>query len=259
MEKARISIIIPAHNEEKRIGKTLSEYYSYFKEKSVNFELVVVINACRDKTSEIVKDVSRGKREIIILEFENGGKGFAIKQGFKDALKRSNSLIGFVDADLSTSPKDFEDLLINLKGYGGIIASRYVKGAKVFPKQPLSRILISRLGNKVINLLFLLSIKDTQCGAKVFKREAIEKTAEKMGLSNWAFDVELLYLIKKQGIKVREFPTVWRDAPGSTLNLKKAGIQALFAVIQLRIIHSPFRRALKVIKPVIKKIYILAK
>ena len=256
MEKARISIVIPAHNEEKRIEKTLLEYYAYFKEKSANFELVIVLNACKDKTPEIVKKIAKGKKEIIILEFKEGGKGFAVKEGFKDALKRDNYLIGFVDADLSTSPKDFEDLFINIKGYGGIIASRYVKGAKVFPKQPFSRILVSRLGNKIINSLFLLNMKDTQCGAKVFKRNTLERVIGKMGITQWAFDIELLYKIKKEGIKVIEFPTVWRDAPGSTLNLKKAGIQTLFAVIQLRIMNSPFKRTLKVIKPIIKKIYL---
>jgi len=99
-------------------------------------------------------------------------------------------------------------------------------------------------------------MKDTQCGAKVFKRNTLERVIGKMGITQWAFDIELLYKIKKEGIKVIEFPTVWRDAPGSTLNLKKAGIQTLFAVIQLRIMNSPFKRTLKVIKPIIKKIYL---
>jgi dolichyl-phosphate beta-glucosyltransferase len=104
-----ISIVIPAYNEEKRIRNTLEEYYLFFKEKKnngeiKNFEMLVVLNACKDNTIEIVKEYQKKYQEIRFLDFEQGGKGFAITEGFKDALNRENDLIGFVDADMATSP-----------------------------------------------------------------------------------------------------------------------------------------------------------
>ncbi len=250
-----ISIVIPAHNEEKRIEKTLIEYYRFLKKKD-KFEIIVVANACKDKTVEIARVFGKDKKEIVVLNFIQGGKGFAISEGFKEALKKKeNDLIGFVDADMSTSPKDFYDLALNIKNYDGIIASRYIKGAKVFPKQNLNRIIISRLGNLVINSLFFLGFKDTQCGAKLFKRNAIEKTHKELKLTQWAFDVNLLFIIKKEGFEVKEFPTVWKDSPGSTLKLKDASVKALLSVIRLRIIYSPFARVLRPLKIIEKAIW----
>ena len=106
MEK--VSIIIPAHNEEKRIGRTLKEYISYFKRKKLNFQIIVVLNACSDNTLKIVKKY----KELEILNFKQGGKGFAIIEGFKKALKKKSNLIGFVDADMATPPVAFYDLIL---------------------------------------------------------------------------------------------------------------------------------------------------
>src|SRR3989344_8183585 len=108
----KISIIIPAYNEEKRIGRTLEEYLKFFsikkkQEKIRNFEILVVINNTKDRTEEIVKEKQKKCMELRYLNFKQGGKGFAITEGFKDALKRDNKLIGFVDADMSTSPEEY--------------------------------------------------------------------------------------------------------------------------------------------------------
>ncbi len=257
MEK--LSIIIPAYNEEKRIGRTLEEYRKFFEKlknkKILDFEIIVVLNACKDNTLEVVKKYKKKSNKIKYLNFKEGGKGFAITEGFKDALQRNNSLIGFVDADMATSPEAFYDLFINIKNYGGIIASRYVSGAIINQKQPISRIIISRIGNSIIKSLFLFSYKDTQCGAKLFKRESINKIISKVGETEWAFDINLLYLMKKNKLKIREYPTTWQEPGNSTLNLKKAGIQVLLAVIQLRLINSRFKRLLKPPKNIINIIW----
>ena len=144
MEK--VSIVIPAHNEEKRIGKTLEKYLEYFKNLKnrhfLDFEIIVILNACKDKTLEIVKKYKC--KELKILDFERGGKGFAVTEGFKEALKGNSSLIGFVDADMATSPESFYDLIKNIGNHHGIIASRYVPNAVIRKKQPISRIIVSR-------------------------------------------------------------------------------------------------------------------
>jgi glycosyltransferase involved in cell wall biosynthesis len=241
----KTSIIIPAHNEEKRIPNTLNNYYKFFKSKSEPFEFIIVLNACKDNTKQVVEKIAKGKKEIIVLDFKEPGKGLAIKRGFLNALKRKNDLIGFVDADSSTSPEAFYDLIKNVGDNDGIIASRYSNGAKVYPKQTLKRRIVSRIGNMLIRVLFLLNYKDTQCGAKLFKRKFITKIVNELNITGWAFDVHLLYLAKIEKAKIVELPTIWEDKEGSTLDIKKASIKFFLSLIKLRLTYSPFKFLLK--------------
>lgn len=234
----KLSIIIPAHNEEKRIGKTLKEYSEYFNAKyKKNFEIIVVLNGCTDNTLNVVNAMSKFLR-VRHLEFRESGKGFAILKGFKAA---RGEFIGFTDADCATSPYEFDRLIENINGYDGIIASRWIKGSIVEPKQPLSRIVASRIFNFFVRALFGLSIRDTQCGAKLFKKRTIKSIIKEVGITEWAFDIDLMYLLKRKGFRVKEMPTVWEDVKGSKLNLKKTSIEMLFSAIRLRLIYSPLK------------------
>ncbi len=243
MEK--LIIVIPAYNEEKRIAKTLEEYGKFFtnlkNKKIIDSEILIVINNTHDKTESIVKTYQKKYKIIKYLNFKQGGKGFAIIEGFKEALKDNNSsLIGFVDADLATLPNSFYDLAKNIGRYDGLIASRYINGAKVNPKQSLSRISVSRLFNFLIRVLFLMPYRDTQCGAKIFKRDAIKKTIDEFGLTQWAFDVDLLYRMRNHGFLIKEYPTIWADKEYSKINFMKAGPRMALAIIRLRFINSKF-------------------
>jgi len=252
----KLAIIIPAYNEEKRIGVTLDEYGKFFKklkkDKLLKFEIIVVINNTKDRTEEIVKEYSKKHNEIKYLNFKQGGKGFAIMEGFKEALKSDFYLIGFVDADLATKPEAFYDLIINLGDYDSIIASRYIPGARVYPKQSVQRIIASRIFNFLIRILFLMPFADTQCGAKLFKRKVVENVTNKLGLTQWAFDVELLYLTRKAGFKIKEFPTTWSDKEYSKINFTKAGPRMALSIIRLRLINSIFEPILRPLKMIAK-------
>jgi len=250
-----ISIIIPAHNEEKRINKTLEEYGKFFsnlkKRKEIkDYEIVVVLNGCKDRTIDVVREAAKKIKEIRHIELERPGKGLAIIEGFKDALKGKAEIIGFVDADLATTPESYYDLIRNIKNYDGIIASRYVKGAVVNPKQTATRIIVSRIFNFLVRNLFFLQYKDTQCGAKVFKRKALEKIVPRLGMTQWAFDIDLLYNAKKENFKIKEHPTFWQNKDNSKLNLRRASLQMFFAIVQLRILNSPFKRIWWFFKPI---------
>ena len=127
-----ISIVIPAHNEEKRIGKMLESYGSFFEEKrkkkELDFEILVVLNGCIDKTEEVIKIFSKKYSKIRYINFKEGGKGFAIVEGFKEALKnKENKLIGFVDGDLSTPPEAFHYLIKHIEEYDGISGDPFWK------------------------------------------------------------------------------------------------------------------------------------
>ncbi|MEK6817721.1 MAG: glycosyltransferase [Nanoarchaeota archaeon] len=170
--KEKISIIIPAYNEEKRIGKTLEQNLKFFKElqkkKILDFEIIVVVNGSRDKTIDIVKEFSKKNKELKYLNLKRGAKGYAVIEGFKEALKSDSNLIGFKDADMATSPEAYYDLIKNIGNADGIIASRYVDGAIINPKPTLERRIASRIYNLFIRFLFFLPYRDTQCGAKIF-------------------------------------------------------------------------------------------
>lgn len=249
----KLSIIVPAHNEEKRIGKMLHTYHQFFTEvraqNDIDFEFVVVLNGCKDNTIGVVEELRKTCGDMVILDLIEGGKGLAIKAGFADALTRANDLIGFVDADMATLPQHFYDLvlqLLNQDTYNdvsdealaktdGVIASRYMFGAMVTPPRPKMK----RWGSKLIyeswvRLLFGLKYDDYQCGAKLFTRAVIEKITPELTVRQWAFDVELLYLCKRDGFKVKEIPTVWEDQAGSTLSPIRAGLRMLASVFKLR-------------------------
>lgn len=260
-----ISIIIPAYNEEKRIGKMLESYAEFFErkknEKEVdNFELLVVVNNTTDKTEEVVKMFSKKYREIRCIRFVMGGKGFAVIEGFKDALKRDNHFIGFVDADMSTPPEAFYDLVKNLgknKNIDGIIADRWDKKSKVISKQSFLRRFVSRGYNLIIRTLFLFPFRDTQCGAKLFRREVLEGNVEKIVTSKWGFDIALLYCLKKEShARIKSIPTIWQDKVGSTINLKKTPIMMFLSGIRLRLMHSPFNFIAKFYRKLPKQIKI---
>lgn len=242
----KLSIIIPAYNEAGRIGKTLETYHRFFADLKarniLDFEVVVVLNGCVDATLAVVTRAQAHMPELIIMNLSQAGKGLAIAAGFKNALTRPNEYIGFVDADMATRPEYFYDLVRVLPAYDGVIASRYMKGAHVTPPRPL----IKRLGSiifyqSLVRLLFGLWYKDLQCGAKVFKRHVIEVVAPHLTVRQWAFDVELLYLCKRNKFIIKEVPTTWHDQADSKLRIMRSGMRMLSSLFTVRLHYSPLR------------------
>jgi len=256
MEK--VAIVIPAHNEERRIGSTLKNYLSFFrnlkKKKILNFEIIVVLNGCNDGTKKVVQKCKA--KELRILDFKRAGKGFAIIEGFKYALKKDFSLIGFVDADEATPPIAFYDLVKNIGGYDGVIANRWDKRSVIKLKQTFSRRFLSRALNLIVRSLFLFPYKDTQCGAKLFKRRVLEKCLDKMISTKWVFDIALIFYLRKYcEAKIKSIPTIWKDKKESKLNLKKTPFTMFLSVIKLRLVNSPFRFLVRPLEIFIIKIF----
>ncbi len=248
---------MPAYNEEKRIGITLESYLNFFKEKKKNkelddFEILVVINHSSDRTEEVVRGFQENNKELLFLNLERLGKGFAIIEGFKYALEHNFDLIGFVDADMATPAFAFFDLIKNIGNSAGIIASRWIKGSVIKTKQTFLRKITSRGFNFIVRVLFLMPYKDTQCGAKLFKKNVIEKIANELSITEWAFDVNLLYLCKKSRFRIKEHPTVWEDKKESKIDLGKVPIQMFSGILRLRLINSFFEPLLRPVKFILK-------
>ncbi len=243
----KVSIIIPAYNEEERIGKTLEEYSKYFnslnKNNAIDYEIIVVINGTTDNTEKVVIDCEKLNNKIKHLNFKKGGKGFAILEGFKYVSEKNKGLVGFVDADMATPPEEFYKLVTSIGNYNGVIASRGLRESEV--KTSLSRKLTNRGFNLVVKLILFLPFSDTQCGAKIFDHKAINFLIKNMSFTQWAFDIEMLYILLKNNFKIKEIPTRWFDKQGSKINLTKVPIKMFLSVVRLRLMHSPLKFVVK--------------
>lgn len=255
MKIKNVSIVVPAYNEEKRIGKMLEAYSDYFGKESlrgvVKCEILVVINNTTDKTEEVVKSFCKKDKRISFINLKRGGKGFAVREGFKKALEGKPDYIGFVDADLATPPSSFYTLIDNIGGREGVVASRYLKESKIYPSFTFRRLVVAGIFNFMVRSMFLFNLTDTQCGAKLFTRRAAKLIVKEVSMSQWAFDVELLYVLKKHNFKFSEVPTVWRDVESSKIRIVKSSFQMFLSLIQLRLINSPFKKLFKPLRPLI--------
>lgn len=214
-----ISIIIPAYNEEKRIRVSLGMYANYFLTKHPDSELIVICDG-DDSTAEIVKELSREYNRIFLFEYgERLGKGGGITEGFRKAKGES---IAFVDADVSVSPEDLEKIIKSLDEVDCAIGSRRMPGSIIGKNQPFKRRITSRGFNMLVNAIFDLNIRDTQCGAKAFRKEVIVSMLPKIRSRGFEFDVELLWHIKKKGFSIREVPIAWQHTENSHFTLRHA-------------------------------------
>lgn len=231
-----LSIVIPAYNEEKRIGQTLSRYLRHYSSEKVEF--IVVLDGCTDNTLGVVKTyIPHYPDKLHYLDIANNiGKGHAVREGLKLA---KGKLIGFVDADGSTSPDQFDLLIQSISDYDGAIASRWKKGSEVINRK-LVRQLISFGFVFFVKIIFWFPYADTQCGAKIFKRELIKSVLPKLKVANMAFDVEMIYRSRRMGFSIVEVPTRWVDETNSTiggsfLKIVINGIKMFFTLLKIRL------------------------
>lgn len=236
----KLSIIIPAYNEEQRIGMMLDDYCRYFaKMPKGSVEILVVLNGCRDHTLDVVKHFTKKYHFLHYADIPRAiGKGGAVIEGFKRA---RGDLVGYADADGATAAVHFHKLVGSLHRADGAIASRWMPGAVVQPRQPFQRRFASRAFNLLIKLLFRLSYYDTQCGCKLFKREVVAAVLPALGTTRWAFDVDLLYQLKRRQFTIREVPTTWKDKTGSSIRVLRVSAEMFLALVRLRLVYSPFR------------------
>lgn len=233
-----LSIIIPAYNAEKIIRATLEDYVLHFsQEYDQDFEIVVVTNGCQDMTPNIVTEFCHEYPNIRQKTFDGRiGKGGAVIEGFKAA---SGDIVGFVDADNATRPPDLHKLIRQMGESDAAIGSRWLPDSNVVVKQPLSRRVASRGFNLLVRVFFGLPFADTQCGAKVFKRHAVDSVVNELRTPGFAFDIELLHKIKRRGYKIKEIAITWQDSERSTLNLKATAPTMFLALLRLRLLDSP--------------------
>ncbi len=256
MSDPSLLLLIPAYNEAERIGPVLRDYARYFRENyQGKFQLVVVLNGCRDNTLEVVQKVAAEFPSINFLDFPDAiGKGGALIEGLK--LAPLADLIGYVDADGATQPKAFHDLVKRTNEADCVIGSRWMPGAILHVAQSGHRQFASRIFHLIVEAFFGLHIHDTQCGAKVMKREAVEKIHSSLCIADMAFDINLLYSLKRAGFTILEVPTEWTDQLGSKVTVFRTSLTMFLSVIRIWLIHKPWLyRLMRPLRPLEGWIY----
>lgn len=211
-----VTIVIPSHNEELRIRQTLLSYLRFFPPHSVCF--IVVLNDCHDQTEHISETISKqfpGRIRLVVIP--ERGKGRAILAGFRLA---DSGIVGFLDADGSTAPEEFEKLLLAISTADCAIASRVINGSRVIGRTRF-RTSASWIFRLLVRLLFHLPVQDTQCGAKVFRSNVLAPILPKIQTTDWTFDVEILARLHLEGRTIREVPTQWIERKNSVLPKSK--------------------------------------
>ena len=230
----KLSIVIPAHNEEHRLLPTLQAYASFFVERfGDGVELIVVVNHCSDDTEGVARKVGENYSQIrVVVEPSRIGKGGAVEMGMRLA---QGELVGFVDADGATPPQMFFELIENLDEAGCIIGSRWIEGAVVSPRQSWMRRLASRILNKVVvHGVFRLPIYDSQCGAKLFRKDVLEEVLPKAAEWGWAFDIDLLCRTTRLGYLIKEHPIEWHHVPGNSTTFLLMSLQMIASVWRVK-------------------------
>ena len=220
-----LSVIIPAYNEEKRLGKTLEAIRAYLSKQAYEWEVIVVNNNSTDATRAVAE-----KYNVRIIDEQRPGKGYAVTRGMLEA---TGELRLFTDADNSTSIDHLDHMMPFVRDYDVIIGSLAVSGARIVRGEPWYRVMMGKLGNKWIQAWAVWGINDTQRGFKLFKAQAVEKIFPKLTIFGWGFDVEVLALAKKFGFKIKEIPVTWDNDPNSKVNIW-AYPKVLMETVQVR-------------------------
>jgi glycosyltransferase involved in cell wall biosynthesis len=209
----RLDIVIPAHNEEHRIGRMLAGYCRRLRDPEVRF--VVALDACTDGTESIVRRQMQHDPRVSVLSLPKLGKGGVIREAFT---RSDAELVGFVDADGATPPAELLRLARAARHSDGAIASRRHPAAVLPVSRSVPRRLASAGFAMSVRRLLGLPYFDTQCGAKVLRRESVERILPRLTHSDLSFDVDLLLAAREQRQHIVELPTVWIDREGSRVH-----------------------------------------
>lgn len=231
--RPRYSIVVPAYNEQARIGATLEQILDHLRAQQWNAEIVVVDDGSRDDTLEVLTRFSREHPQVRVLQNPgNQGKGYAVRNGMMNA---RGEILLFTDADLSSPISEASKLFTALEqGADVAIGSRWLDPSLQFQRQSLKRQALSRLYNIFLRMVLLFPYRDTQCGFKAFTRHAAEMIFPQQRITRWGFDPEILFLAHRRGLKVAEVPVRWGHDERSKIHPVRDGMRMAMDTLKVR-------------------------
>lgn len=227
------SIVIPAYNEGRRLPATLERILAYLTAQDWNAEIIVVNDASRDNTSEVVRRFAEKDSRLRLIENPgNRGKGYSVRNGM---LHARGDICLFMDADLSSpmseAPKLFDAIA---QGADIAIGSRWLRTELQTERQPVYRQVFGRIFNLALRVILGLRFADTQCGFKAFRREAAQLIFPLQKIERWGFDPEILFLAQRAGLRIEEVPVLWAHSEGTRLHPLRDGLHMFVEVLRIR-------------------------
>ena len=233
-----LSVIIPAYNEENRIARTLSKIYNFLKTKNYSYEVIIVDDGSTDGTVTKAQEseLFKGGSLCVIKNWINAGKGFSVKRGI---LASRGEYVLFTDADLSAPIEELDNIFYYVKNsYDIVIGSRSIQDSSVRVHQPWHRETMGKAFNFFIKLLLLKDFNDTQCGFKLFNGNVARRIVPLLKIDGFCFDVEMLYLAKNKGFKIKEAGVVWENSPQSKVKIIGSSLSMFLDLLKIRHYHS---------------------
>lgn len=226
-----LSIVIPAYNEERRLGGTLDGVVEYFEGRGISFEVVVVDDGSRDGTRAVAEQ--RGGPVRVLPLQQNSGKGAAVRAGVMAA--RGRRLL-FTDADLSTPITEWPRFAAKLdEGFDVVIGSRGLPDSNIVVRQPWYRERMGRIFNWMLRRLLPLRFRDTQCGFKAFAAPAARALFGASRTNGFAFDAEILFLADRAGYRIEQLAVTWRNSADSRVSPIRHSAQMIRDLVRIRL------------------------
>ncbi len=236
-----LSLVLPAYNEEQRLGVSLRKLVDYLGRQTYDCEILVVDDGSTDATADVAYKAAASMPETVRLRVlthhQNLGKGAAVKTG---CLAAAGRYVLFMDVDLAVPLEDCGGIIDALGQSAGVAVGTRLHpgGHDMRSSQPTSRRLMGHLFTFFRKRLLLPDIDDTQCPLKGFRREAAQRIFALQRLSGWAFDVEILYLARRLGMKIEQVPVRWHHVGGSKLRMSPPMALGIFwDLLRLRFLH----------------------
>jgi len=235
MKNTKVSVITPCFNEGKNIRKNIKRINDYLKQRFDFYEIIAVNDGSRDNTAEELAALQREIGLKIIDNAENQGKGGTVRDGMLASDEKSE-IVMFLDSDLGIPVEELDKFIEEIKnGYDIVIASRFVPGLKIVRPVQLHR----RLMEKAFRLIRMMitnnwNVKDTQCGFKVFRREAAMKIFPKITVKRFAFDAEVIFVANKHKYKIKELPIHLQNPPSRSLRIFRDPVNMIWDLLRIR-------------------------
>jgi len=227
-----LSVVIPTFNEDRRIGKTLASLREYLDSRHYRYEVIVSDDGSTDTTVPIVKLIQEGWQQLhLIASPTNEGKGSAVKRAM---LAGSGRYLLFTDADNATPIEEVERLWPFTPDYPVVFGSRHISGAHIHIDQAQHRKLLSRASNLLIRFVAIPGVWDTQCGFKLFERNAGKNIFANVHLTRFGFDIEAFVIARQLGYKFKEVGINWTNDPDSRVRAGREAIRTLIDLFRIK-------------------------
>jgi dolichyl-phosphate beta-glucosyltransferase len=236
-----ISIVVPAYNEEHRIAESLKSLAEFLEAKDYTYEVIIADDGSSDRTAEICSGFAKTRPWMRVLSSPgNRGKGHAVRMGMLEA---RGEYVLFCDADLATPMEELDGFWKHANtGADVVIASRPLKESHLVKHQPLHREIAGRLFNAAVRIMAVRGIHDTQCGFKLFTRDAARTIFSLCALDGFSFDIEVLHIAQKLGLTIDEVGVHWYHRDGSKVSFLRDGTRMLIDLTKIRVRHRKLRK-----------------